>query len=135
MKRAVRFLVRLRAGERCEYCRLHESDFPLLTFHIDHVVAKKHHGGDDLSNLVWSCLECNLAKSSNLSGRDFVTGRVVVLFNPRRQRWDRHFAWEGAQLVGNTPCGRATIDVLNINAPHRIDLRELLISGGVFPPE
>jgi hypothetical protein len=64
-----------------------------------------------------------------------MTGRVVVLFNPRRQRWSRHFEWEGARLVGLTPCGRATIDVLNINARHRIELRELLILGGVFPPK
>jgi hypothetical protein len=58
-----------------------------------------------------------------------------VLFNPRRQCWRRHFAWEGAWLVGLTPCGRATVDVLNINAPHRIELRNLLILGGVFPPD
>lgn len=32
-------------------------------------------------------------------------------------------------------CGRATIDVLNINEPDRLNLRELLISVGVFPPE
>jgi len=77
------------------------------------VIAKKHQGDDALSNLAWACHECNLAKSSNLSGRDFVTARVVRLFNPRRQRWSRHFAWEGAMLLGLTPCGRATIDVLN----------------------
>jgi hypothetical protein len=135
MKRSVRSLVCARAGERCEYCRVHKSDYPLLSFHIEHIVAKKHRGNDDPSNLAWSCLECNLAKSSNLSGRDFVTGRIVVLFNPRRQRWRRHFAWQGAWLIGQTPCGRVTIDVLNINAPHRIELRELLILGGAFPHE
>jgi hypothetical protein len=59
----------------------------------------------------------------------------VVLFNPRGKRWSRHFAWEGAKLVGLTPCRRATIDVLNINARHRIDLRALLILGCVFPRE
>ena len=110
-------------------------DQPLLSFHVEHIVAKKHHGSDDARNLAWACLECNLGKSSNLSGRDMVTGRVVTLFNPRRQRWLRHFEWEGARLVGLTPSGRATIDVLNINAPHRIDLRRLLILAGGFPPE
>jgi hypothetical protein len=133
MKQSVRSFVRRRAGQRCEYCRLHESDQPLLVFHIEHIIAKKHHGGDDPNNLAWACLECNLGKSSNLSGRDTTTGRVVVLFNPRRQRWHRHFLWRGARLVGLTPCGRATVDVLNINAPHRIELRQLLILAGVFP--
>ena len=135
MKRSVRALARARAGDRCEYCRLHQSDQPLLSFHTEHIVAKKHHGGDDTTNLAWACHECNLAKSSNLSGRDVITGRIVALFHPRRQRWNRHFAWDGAWLVGQTPTGRATVDVLNINAPQRIDLRELLILGGVFPPE
>lgn len=125
----------MRAGRRCEYCQLHESDQPLLSFHTEHIIAKKHHGSDDSDNLAWACLECNAAKSSNLSGRDMVTGRVVLLFNPRRQRWKRHFAWTGALLSGLTPCGRATLDVLNINAPHRTELRELLIVAGVFPPE
>ena len=135
MKASTRALVRSRAGQRCEYCRLHEHDLPLYPFHIEHIVSRKHHGSDDARNLAWSCHECNLAKSSNLSGRDVVTGRIVVLFNPRRQRWSRHFAWDGARLVGLTPCGRATIDVLNINEPDRIDLRELLVSAGLFPPE
>jgi hypothetical protein len=61
--------------------------------------------------------------------------RAKALFNPRRQRWVRQFTWDGARLVGLTACGRATIDVLNINAPYRIDLRELLIIAGRFPPE
>ena len=135
MKRSVRRFVRLRAGQRCEYCRLHESDQPLLPFHLEHIVAKKHHGSHAPANLAWACLECNVAKSSNLSGRDSVTGRVVRLFNPRRQRWHRHFVWEGARLLGLTPCGRATIDVLDINARYRVELRELLIVAGVFPPE
>jgi HNH endonuclease len=135
MKRSLRALIRSRAGRRCEYCRLHESDLPLHPFHIEHIVSRKRHGSDDPEHLAWSCHECNLAKSSNLSGRDFVTGRVVVLFNPRRQRWSRHFTWDGASLVGSTPCGRATIDVLNINEPERVDLRELLVIAGVFPPE
>src|SRR5262245_8985141 len=134
MKASTRRLVRRRAAQRCEYCRLHESDQPLLHFHIEHVIARKHHGGDDPANLAWACLECNLGKSSNLSGRDGVTRRIVVLFNPRRQRWSRHFVWRGAWLVGLTPCGRVTVDVLSINAPHRVELRELLIRGGVFPP-
>ena len=135
MKPSVRSFVRRRAGHRCEYCRLHEMDQPLLSFHVEHIIAKKHHGSDDSVNLAWACFECNLGKSSNLSGYDIVTGRVVVLFNPRRQRWHRHFTWNGPTLVGLTPSGRVTADVLNINAGHRVDLRELLILGGVFPPD
>lgn len=108
---------------------------PLFPFHVEHIIPVKHHGDDDPNNLAWSCHDCNLGKSSNLSGRDLATGRIVVLFNPRRQRWKRHFKWAGARLIGLTACGRATIDVLNINEPERIDLRELLVIAGLFPPD
>jgi HNH endonuclease len=134
MKASTRALVRARAGQRCEYCRLHEHDLPLFAFHIEHILPRKHGGTDDPRTLAWSCHYCNLCKSSNLSGRDSITGRIVVLFNPRRQRWARHFAWDGPRLVGLTACGRATIAVMNINATHRLDLRELLIEAGLFPP-
>jgi hypothetical protein len=135
MKASTRASVRSRAGRQCEYCHLREHDVPLYTFHIEHVLPKKHGGTDDPGNLAWSCHFCNLAKASNLSGRDAATGRIVVLFNPRRQRWPRHFEWDGPRLVGRTPCGRATIAVLNINAPHRVAIRALLIEAGLFPPE
>jgi len=108
MKKSIRALVRLRAEQRCEYCRLHEDDLPLFSFHIEHILPRKHGGTDHPRALAWSCHYCNLAKSSSLSGRDSVSRRIVVLFNPRRQRWHRHFAWRGARLIGLTPCGRAT---------------------------
>jgi hypothetical protein len=34
MKASIRALVRARAGQRCEYCRLHEDDLPLFPFHV-----------------------------------------------------------------------------------------------------
>jgi hypothetical protein len=135
MKQSTRALVRSRAARRCEYCRLHEADLPLFPFHAEHIVSRKHGGSDNPANLAWSCHHCNLAKSSNLSGLDPATGRLVALFNPRRQRWARHFQWYGGRLKGRTANGRATIAVLNMNAPHRIDLRKLLMRAGLFPPE
>jgi hypothetical protein len=59
-----------------------------------------------------------------------VTGGVVGLFNPRRQLWKRHFEWHGAFLVGRTRTGRATVQVLNINDPQRIELRRALMAEG-----
>jgi len=135
MRTSTRALVRSRAARRCEYCRLHEDDLPLFPFHIEHIIARKHGGTDDPDNLAWSCHHCNLAKSSNLRGIDPVRGRIVALFNPRQQGWKRNFQWNGSLLVGRTACGRATVAVLNINAPQRLDLRDLLIGGGLFPPE
>ena len=52
MKRSVRRFVRARAGRCCEYCRLHESDQPLLSFHTEHIIAKLKIGLESLSSYV-----------------------------------------------------------------------------------
>jgi len=131
MNAATPRLVRQRAGHRCEHCCIHEDD-ETWPFHLEHIVPKKHGGKDNPANLAWSCQSCNLAKGANLSGR--VQGALIALFNPRRQRWRRHFRWDGRVLVGKTKCGKATIRVLEINAEDRCRLREVLIAAGAFPP-
>ena len=132
MKAATRRLVRLRADKRCEYCRMHQRDDPLLAFHVEHIIAKQHLGSDRLSNLAWSCHKCNRAKGPNLAGR--LKDETVPLFHPRRQRWARHFRWVGAKIVGRTKTGKATVLVLNLNAPERVSVRAALIEAGIFPP-
>jgi hypothetical protein len=124
-------LVYERAGFRCEYCHIPEA-WDALPFHVDHVVAQKHHGKTTSSNLALACYTCNLHKGPNLSGIDSVTNKMVRLFHPRRHDWSHHFRWNGAILEGRTAIGRATVDVLAINVPHRVDLRRLLIAVGVF---
>jgi HNH endonuclease len=132
MDAATRRLVWRRARNRCEYCRLHQDDDDFASFHVEHIVAKQHSGSDRPDNLCLSCAACNLAKGPNLAGH--LAGRIVPLFNPRDQRWDRHFRWDGGRLVGRTRCGVVTIYVLNINDPGRVRLREGLIEEGRFPP-
>ena len=122
-----------RAGSICEYCRMLQQ-YDLLTFQIDHIIARKHHGTDELGNLALACFACNNHKGPNIAGVDPETNEVVRLFHPRQDKWEDHFEWRGAALVGRTPLGRVTIDVLAINLPHRIRLRQMLILEGVFPP-
>lgn len=122
---------RHRAGKRCEYCRIQEDDDP-FAFHLEHIIPHKHGGSDSISNLAWCCQSCNLGKGSNLAGR--LSGEIVALFHPRLQKWDQHFRWHGPRLIGRTRCGKATVRVLNINSPERIELRRLLIVLGEFPP-
>jgi hypothetical protein len=38
-------------------------------------------------------------------------------------------------LVGRTPVGRATIAVLDINNPRRVELRQLLMDEGEWPTD
>ncbi len=133
MEAALARLVWRRARDRCEYCLVPQSADE-LPHHIDHVIAQQHGGETVGSNLALACYACNLHKGPNLAGRDPRTRKIVRLFHPRRHRWSRHFGWHGARLVGRTAIGRATIATLAINADHRVELRELLIAQGLFPP-
>jgi hypothetical protein len=104
-----------------------------LRFEIDHVIAEQHGGRTVAGNLTLTCFADNHHKGPNLAGIDPKTGRRTWLFNPRRQKWSRHFRWDGPTLVGRTAVGRATIIVLGINLPHRVRHRAQLIAEGVFP--
>ena len=131
MNSALRKLVRRRAGTRCEYCLVDELD-RLLTYHVEHIIARKHGGADIPKNLCYSCRDCNHAKGSNLAG--YWRGQIVALFNPRRQSWSRLFWWNGPRLVGRTLIGKVTVNVLNINDDERVKMRAALIAEGRFPP-
>jgi hypothetical protein len=133
MDAALRAFVRERAGRRCEYCHLHEADAGRLSFQIEHIIAKQHGGADDPETLCYSCAQCNWAKGPNLAGLE--GGKLYPLFNPRKQIWSRHFRWEQTLLVGRTKTGIVTVQVLNINDPVRVMLRENLLFEGRFPPE
>ena len=122
----------LRADYHCEY-GLIPSDCDELPFEIDHIIAAKHGGLTVARNLALSCFHDNSHKGSNIAGLDPLTGRLTPLFNPRRQKWQRHFRWRGAYVIGRTAIGRVTVNVLNINDPLRVELRETLIEEGLFP--
>jgi len=128
----LRALVRERASSQCEYCRLHQEQAPFARFHEEHVVPRSHGGEDIETNLALACDRCNLHKGPNLSGIDPATGEVVPLFHPRAQEWRQHFAPRGAEITGLTPTGRATVRVLNMNAPRRVELRAVLRANGEF---
>jgi hypothetical protein len=89
-----------------------------------------------LDNLAWACPWCNAHKFTKTQARDPHTGRVVALFNPRRQRWTRHFAWseDSLLMLGRTATGRATVAALHLNRPELVNLRRLLRDVGEHPP-
>src|SRR5947207_1786098 len=123
MNAGTRARVRKRARSRCEYCKLHQDDSPLAPLHIEHVIPKAHGGSDDLRNLALACIDCNLHKGTNLTGLDPQTGVATELFNPRRHRWQDHFAWRGIYLVGKTAIGRTNVRVLHMNSEEQLGLR------------
>src|SRR5882724_196664 len=126
--------IRDRAQDCCEYCQLPQA-CTALPHEVDHIRARKHRGPTTLKNTCWACANCNASKGSNAAGFAPATDELVRLFNPRTDRWQDHFAWRGPRLVGKTPIGRATIDVLRINTMERVEHRRLLIATGLFPPQ
>jgi len=100
---------------------------------MDHIIDEKHRGKTILSNLALCCFHCNLFKGPNVSSFDPITRKHVRLFHPRRNKWSVHFFWDGIDLVGKTPKGRATVGLLKLNDPERLKHRELLSADGLFP--
>jgi hypothetical protein len=131
MDAATREAVRRRAENRCEYCLL-QQEYSRLAHHVEHIVAQQHGGGDTLDNLALACNRCNRHKGPNLTGIDQASGHVVRLFDPRRDQWARHFAFRGARIEGITPTGRATTQVLSMNASRRLELRSRLLARGLL---
>jgi HNH endonuclease len=115
--------VRLAAGFRCEYCQMHEAWEPFFSYHTEHIIARQHGGTDDRSNLALACHHCNLIKGPNLSSLDPDSAELTPLFHPRKQVWSEHFVHQDGRLFGLTPEGRTTVFLLQMNAPHRVELR------------
>jgi hypothetical protein len=134
MNRQLAQLVRDRAGNRCEYCRM-PSEWYDTPFHVDHITAQQHGGQTVAENLALACFHCNLHKGPNIAGVDPTTGHMIGLFHPRTQVWNEHFAWNGAAVIGRTAVGRATVQTLALNAPEFVAVRLALIDEGVYPQE
>ena len=118
LKRAVR----ARSGDRCEYCLIPQAA-DTLTHHLEHVVARKHGGEDVLDQVAQSCERCNSGKGTDLCAIDPVTGRVVRVFDPRRQVWTEHFVLMAGEVTGRTATGRAAVRLLRMNVRVRVRIR------------
>jgi HNH endonuclease len=108
-----------RAGNHCEYCML-PAGVAFFPHEVDHVVAEKHGGATDIDNLALACWRCNRHKGSDLTSFDPQTRRLSPLFNPRTQVWAEHFAYEKERVVGLTPEGRTTVNLLRLNSEERL---------------
>jgi len=127
--------VRKRAENRCGYCLARQEYLP-WPLEIEHIIPISKGGTNEESNLWLACRSCNLYKSDQIQARDPVSGRLVRLFNPRFQVWQRHFRWseDGVFIVGLTMSGRATVMALNLNNLVAVTVRRNWISAGWHPP-
>ncbi len=113
---------------------LHQDDRP-ESYQVDHIVALKHGGQTVRENLALACAVCNNNKGSDLATLDWTSRQIVPLFNPRQHNWRDHFHFEGAQIVGSTEIGQATVRLLRcLNDPARVASRQTLFETGLYPP-
>jgi hypothetical protein len=103
---------------------------------VDHIYPVVKGGTDDLDNLCLACELCNQYKWTKVDGVDPLTGEVSPLYHPRKMRWTDHFVWssDGTRLIGQTVCGRATVEALRLNNPLAIAVRRNWIIAGWHPP-
>jgi hypothetical protein len=88
-------------------------------------------------NLAFACQGCNNHKYNRSASQDPVTGVLVPLFDPRRDQWSHHFAWneDATIILGLSATGRATVECLRLNRRGLISLRRVLFAVGEHPRE
>jgi uncharacterized protein (TIGR02646 family) len=115
--------VRLRASDRCEYCRLSQA-MQEATFHVDHVKPRSANGPTVFENLALACVSCSLRKGAQMVGVDPRTGQQTRLFDPRVDDWNATFeVTPTCEIAGRTPSARATIELLQLNRVVAIAIR------------
>lgn len=119
----------------CAYCQTSEDNCG-QRMQVDHIYPESAGGPTVPHNLCAICVSCNSYKRALLNALDPITGHKVTLFHPLQQRWSEHFSWDEskAQVIGLTPCGRATVDALQMNNPIIVRARKRWVVAGWHPP-
>jgi HNH endonuclease len=88
-------------------------------------------------NLALACQTCNNYKHTKTEAFDPVTNELVPLFHPRQMLWHEHFSWNDdvTQMMGNTPIGRTTINLLRTNRESVMNIRRVLAIMGFHPSD
>lgn len=128
--------IRGQAKERCGYC-LNLQELIPYKLEIEHILPRASGGTSEEANLWLACRECNSHKAARIKAVDFLTNKTVRFFNPRKQKWRRHFEFSAdkTNIVGKTACGRATVNALRMNSIWQKTARRAWLETGKFPPE
>ncbi len=132
---AIQRVVVERAKGYCEYCLLPVAFSP-ASFNFEYIIPVVKQGETTLSNLAFSCGGCSAHKKDKVEALDPLTRQLSPLFNPRTAIWSDNFQWndDDSQIVGTSPAGRATAQLLKVNRIGNINLRRLLKLAGIHPP-
>lgn len=135
ISQSLRHLIIARDHFCCAYCQTSEDNSG-QRLHIDHIHPESAGGPSLPHNLCAICFSCNSYKGALLQAPDPISAVEVALFHPVRQGWHEHFKWDEskAQIIGLTPCGRATVEALEMNHPIIVRARKRWVAAGWHPP-
>jgi hypothetical protein len=104
---------------------------------MDHIIPVARGGATILSNLALACSGCNRGKHYKSEGFDPVSGQMAPLYNPRQDIWSDHFMWreDYKHILGLTPTGRVTINILRLNREGVVNMRRMLLLLGLYPSD
>jgi hypothetical protein len=135
VSKALRDIVSAAAKYRCGCC-LSSQWIVGSPLEIEHLIPEAMGGLTVEDNLWLACSQCNDRKSTRILVVDPLSAELVRLFDPRRDRWSDHFAWnnDGTHIVGQTPKGSATALALDLNRAELVIARKAWVSVGWHPP-
>lgn len=111
---------------RCVYCRMLDTLSPRTnTFGADHYLPQRYHPelATTYSNLFYSCPDCNSAKRAWPYDQKGVRVGFIVP-NPCDHAMAKHLEFRAdGSIEGKTRDGKATIDLLYLNDPQRVQFR------------
>jgi len=93
LSKKTRFEVFKRDSFTCQYCG---EKAPEVILHVDHIVAAANGGGDSLTNLITSCVDCNLGKGARALSDDSALQkqrRQLEELNERRLQLEMMAEW------------------------------------------
>ena len=127
--------IREKFQDCCAYCLSPQTLIP-VTFEFDHIIPTSAGGKTMFENLCLACPSCNSYKHDAREVSDPETGKIITLFHPQQDNWQEHFAWNETYtlLLGKTPSAKVTLVKLHMNRPALVELRELWVAFGKFPP-
>jgi HNH endonuclease len=132
ISKATKKMVTARAGNRCEYCRV-PVYLSAYDFHIEHIIGVQHGGPSSSNNLAYCCSVCNWKKGANIATILSFGGDLIPLFNPRTQHWFEHFQVNNGELIALSFSAEATIKLLELNLPMKIEERYEIMLSGFYP--
>lgn len=85
----------------------------------------------------YACQCFNGHKYNKTHATNPINGKWTSLFNPRRDKWSKHFCWSDdyMRIEGLSAIGRATIKLLDLNRDSLLRLRAVLFAFGEHPPK